>query len=161
MHEKLKNRLFQSSDFRDLSPIRHLLHQTLVPPSGSLLAQAGITKTHDGMPEIHRISAFQVHRIHQRTPSQYTPAPWVCPICSDISRYRNSAPTIPIAKNSVTTFLHEDVAQSGHKNSVEQRSVCTMIYYQDLSPIEHLLHRTVGTPSGPLLREAGHHRNSS
>ena len=53
------------------------------------IGEAGWTEIHRAVPIIDRISAFQVHRIHQQTPLRYSPAPCVCPISSGISRYRN------------------------------------------------------------------------
>ena len=56
-----------TTTYQNLSPIGDLLHGTLAAPTCSLLAQAGITETHAGMPIVHGISVFQVHRIHQST----------------------------------------------------------------------------------------------
>ena len=52
---------------------------------------------------IHGISAFQVHRTHLQTFVQYFPSPCILAPSSGISRYRNSAPNLPISKISATT----------------------------------------------------------
>src|SRR5271154_5608389 len=66
--------------------------------------------------------------------------------------------TAPNSKKLASTFLHQYMLQTGHKNSVGQPSVCSTAY-QKPSPIGGLLHGTECTPSCSLLAQAGHHRN--
>ena len=112
------------------------------------------TENTTGSSIIHGISAFQVCRIHLQTFLQYFPRPWVSPICSGISRYRESGPAFPTFEISASPFLHQGLAQPGHKDSVEQLLACTTTY-QKLSVIASLLPGTVGAPSYPLLAQAG------
>jgi hypothetical protein len=97
---------------------------------------------------------FQVCRIHIQTFLQYFSSPWVRPICSGISRYRESGPAFPTLKISASPLLHQDLARPGHKDSVEQLSACTTTY-QKFSVIAPLLLGTVGAPSYPLPAQAG------
>src|SRR5271154_2101862 len=66
----------------------------------------------------------------------------------------------PRADNLETHFLHQHMAQSNHKNSVERRSVSSKTY-QNLSLIQQLLPGTVGPPTCSLLGEAGDYRYPS
>src|SRR5271154_1749055 len=66
----------------------------------------------------------------------------------------------PRAHNLETHFLHQHMAQSTHKNSVEQRSVSSETY-QNLSPIHQFLPGTVGPPTCSLSGEAGDYRYPS
>src|SRR5277367_5073325 len=54
--------------------------------------------------------------------------------------------TLPISKIFATLFVHEDMVRSGHKSSVEQRSVSSTTY-KNFSPIVPLLPGTVGAPT--------------
>src|SRR5271154_3115732 len=54
--------------------------------------------------------------------------------------------TLPISKIFATLFVHEDMVRSGHKNSVEQRSMSSTTY-KNFSPIGQLLPGTVGAPT--------------
>ena len=112
------------------------------------------TENPTGSSIIHGISVFQVHRIHLPTFLQYFPGPWVRPICSGFSRYRDSGPTFPTSEISASPFLNEDFARPCHKDSVEQLSVCTTTYPKQ-SPIALLLPGTVSAPSYPLPGQAG------
>jgi hypothetical protein len=117
-------------------------------PNCSLLAQAG------AMPITPGSSAFQVHRLHLETFLQYSPNFCVFATCFDICRSRNGVQSLQSAE-SRKSFLHEDMTEPSHKNSVAQLSASSNIYPK-LSPIEQLLHGTVGAPRRSLLRvEAG------
>src|SRR5271154_2885962 len=65
---------------------------------------------------------------------------------SGISRYRNSAPNLPIAKIFAAPFVYEDIPRSGQKYIVEQRSVPPTTY-QNFRRIGALLPGTVGAPT--------------
>jgi hypothetical protein len=152
--DSVEQPLVWTTTYQNLGPIGDLLHGTLAAPTCSLLAQVGITETHAGLPIVHGISVFPVHRINQSTPLQYSPAPWVCPICSGISRYTNSAPNVQISKVSASPFLHEDLLSSGLKMGVEQRSANSR-RPPNFIPIQLLLPGKVGAPSCSLLARAG------
>ena len=106
---------------------------------------------------IGRISPFQVCLIHIGTFLQYFPRPRVPAPSSYLYRSKNSAPNLQIFRQP---FLHQDMVESGHKDSVEQHSVFPKTY-PNLSPIAQLLPGTVGTPSCSLSGEVGRDRTLS
>ena len=89
--DSVAQRSMSSTTYPNFSQIGILLHGTVGTPTCRLSGKRDWTEIHRAVPIIDGISAFQVHRIHQQTPLQYSPAPCVRAISSGISRYRNIA----------------------------------------------------------------------
>src|SRR5271155_3021922 len=76
----------------------------------------GFTEIRPVVPIIDGISAFRVPRSHQRTTLHYSPAPCVCPICSGIFRYRDSAQKSPQSAESRKPFSSSRHGPIGSQN---------------------------------------------
>src|SRR5271154_5074728 len=72
-----------------------------------------ITEIHPVVPIIDGISAFRAPKIHQGTTLHHSPSPCVCPICSGIFRYRDSAQKSPQNAESRKPFSSSRQGQIG------------------------------------------------